>query len=615
MSYRRALAWVCAASLAVAWASLATAEDGGTANIATDGTHVLPLPEPHSILELRYIPTSYAQVAVWVEDSAGRFLATVALTEGVATRGIGNRPGASQMNSGFRWPYGRREGVLPVWAHRRAAAEGAKQFKRVIFQKRSSEGLASRTSDDYSGDNYFCLSFDSSRSAQDALDAVSCASVFNSDKGRFITQADVDARYGEPYVDIDTKVGSFMPLGLHSLYPPRRDVDSCAPSCYEHSDVAEFDAHAHEVMPDIDAVTTATPAGDELQRILYTIPTSWGPGDYRTCIEVNVEGDHNETWSAERFPTPAAPDDAWDSWAIQYGYPYRGQPSVVYCTPFSLGGQQLATFTSDTPEGSAGSWDTAAAEFGELRGMHGMTDDAAAAPGSGADRLRLNESGDRVTVVVKPPMSCMKDQAPEPVGELRIAEHDDELHAHEWASLSFLAADDDVGIFRYEVRVSTEPMPDLEAFMRGAPAKNASLQAEELRIPTTDRAGERVTVQMGGLVAQTRYYVGIRVIDTCANASEIRVVELTTPERTFATVTPCFVATAAYGTPMAHEIEVLRRLRDRHLKSNFLGRRLVATYEAVGPKLADAIRDDESLRAAARALLAPLVTTAALLVD
>ena len=55
----------------------------------------------------------------------GTFMSTVGLTQAVSVRGIGNRPGAIQMNSGYRWPYGRREGVLPIWAHRRAAAPGA----------------------------------------------------------------------------------------------------------------------------------------------------------------------------------------------------------------------------------------------------------------------------------------------------------------------------------------------------------------------------------------------------------------------------------------------------------------------------------------------------------
>src|SRR5205823_11127015 len=138
---------------------------------------------PTGIIELHFTPVHYAQLAIWIERQAGEFLSTVRLTEAVAYRGIGNRPGASEMNSGFRWPYGRREGALPIWATRRAAAAGAKQFRRVIFQSRNSEGAASRTgaAPDFSRDDYYCLSFDRSRSSKDALDAVSCASVFNSD--------------------------------------------------------------------------------------------------------------------------------------------------------------------------------------------------------------------------------------------------------------------------------------------------------------------------------------------------------------------------------------------------------------------------------------------------
>ena len=70
------------------------------------------------------------------------------------------------MNSGFHWPYGRREGVLPYWAHRRAAAPGASTFRRVIFQNRLSEGYASRTSNDQSRDEYFCLSFNTASTAR-----------------------------------------------------------------------------------------------------------------------------------------------------------------------------------------------------------------------------------------------------------------------------------------------------------------------------------------------------------------------------------------------------------------------------------------------------------------
>ena len=88
------------------------------------------------LLEFKFTPTPRAQFALWVETADGEFMATVRLTEATAMRGIGNRPGASQMNSGLRWPFGRREGVLPVWATRRASAPDARHFTPVAFPDR-----------------------------------------------------------------------------------------------------------------------------------------------------------------------------------------------------------------------------------------------------------------------------------------------------------------------------------------------------------------------------------------------------------------------------------------------------------------------------------------------
>lgn len=561
------------------------------------------------VLEFRFTPVQNAQIAIWIEDGAGEFLQTVALTEATARRGIGNRPGASQMNSGFRWPYGRREGVLPIWAHRRAAAEGAKPFRRVIFQNRKTEGLASRTSDDFSRDDYFCLSFNNSKSKKDALDAVSCASVFNSDKGRYLTDADVAKGYAEPYEDVVTHEGRMQPLTAESLYPPRRDLKPCAagPSCWDHADVASFNADALAVMPELDAVTMATPQGSMREQRLFAVPADWTDGSYRACIEINVEGDHNPAFAESNFPTPTTPQMSWDSWAMSFGYPYRGQPSVVYCAPFELqsSGSEMQ-FSAAEPEGTVGGWDTAAPAYGELAGMNGMTDDHAAAPGSGADRLFM-EDGARFTVVSKPAMSCSSNVPPTDVGSVRVTRFPKPLHAHEYAELEFNAASDDVSVFRYEVRVSTEPMADSASFMRGAPAKTATTAAEALIVPVDAAPGQPVKVSIGGLIQETHYFVGVRAVDGCAIPGPVSVGEITTPKREFATVSPCFIATAAYGTPLAQEIGVLRRFRDRHLVNNALGRSVVDAYYKVGPKLASIIQDRDDLRAATRTLLTPLV--------
>lgn len=69
----------------------------------------------------------------------------------------------------------------------------------------------------------------------------------------------------------------------------------------------------------------------------------------------------------------------------------------------------------------------------------------------------------------------------------------------------------------------------------------------------------------------------------------------------------CFIATAAYGSPMADEVESLRRFRDDYLLTNPLGRAFVRAYYEYGPFAADAIRDNELARAIARTALRPLV--------
>jgi glucose/arabinose dehydrogenase len=69
----------------------------------------------------------------------------------------------------------------------------------------------------------------------------------------------------------------------------------------------------------------------------------------------------------------------------------------------------------------------------------------------------------------------------------------------------------------------------------------------------------------------------------------------------------CFIATAAYGSPMAQEVRYLRALRDRYLLPNELGRWFIEQYYRLSPPLAETLRANEDLRAIVRAALAPVV--------
>jgi len=69
----------------------------------------------------------------------------------------------------------------------------------------------------------------------------------------------------------------------------------------------------------------------------------------------------------------------------------------------------------------------------------------------------------------------------------------------------------------------------------------------------------------------------------------------------------CFIATAAFGTPFAKEIDVLRNWRDDWLLKNSLGVIFVHLYYTFSPPIANNIRISHSKRTWTRKLLTPFV--------
>lgn len=77
----------------------------------------------------------------------------------------------------------------------------------------------------------------------------------------------------------------------------------------------------------------------------------------------------------------------------------------------------------------------------------------------------------------------------------------------------------------------------------------------------------------------------------------------------------CFIATAAFGSPMAGQVEILRQFRDRYLLTHHPGRMFVAWYYREGPAAANYIEDRPLTKAAVRAALYPLIGFSFLLIS
>lgn len=69
----------------------------------------------------------------------------------------------------------------------------------------------------------------------------------------------------------------------------------------------------------------------------------------------------------------------------------------------------------------------------------------------------------------------------------------------------------------------------------------------------------------------------------------------------------CFIATAAYGSPMSSEVTVLRAFRADYLESTPWGNAFIKYYYLIGPHIATLIGKSQFLRAFTRQLLSPFI--------
>jgi hypothetical protein len=69
----------------------------------------------------------------------------------------------------------------------------------------------------------------------------------------------------------------------------------------------------------------------------------------------------------------------------------------------------------------------------------------------------------------------------------------------------------------------------------------------------------------------------------------------------------CFIATAAYGSPLAPEVLLLQNFRDRYLAGRALGEPFIHTYYRLSPPLARQISNHKALKLLTRSLLTPII--------
>jgi hypothetical protein len=558
---------LCFGSLAAA-----DAADGGSGSCRT--------------VEIVMQPVPHVQMAVWVEDDQGNYLATLYVTRLTGSLGLANRPGLPTFKSDYRYPYGSRQMVMPVWAHARNHTYG-----QVVMGGGEANGAGMITDTTTCGSNCdnTTIGYHSTVSSNEpfycgpqggtgglGLDATSCASSFYGSKGAYL-------------------------VGGRSYYPPRADLTS-----FQTDDSNA--ARAYASVNDLGAVSGATPPGNAVidPAIRWTPPAD---GQYVMKAEVSMEYDFNAY--NDHPPTPDAHVELQsfglaDSGNTKFGQPgfkYGtggfGQPSIVYAVPFTVG--DSADIETTATYVGYGDWD------GSTGTMHSPdTTITTSTEGTGVGRLLLtSDSAGSWRMKVSALAECDGDggsntcAAPNPPEDLQLVPGDTSL------TVSFASAGSGPQTTRFDVRYRVNGDITDADFLSAVPPSTPP--------PTPGAPGSTVSLDITGLRPTQDYHVAVRSIATCGATSEIVVADATTVQQKFTTLHGCFIATAAYGTPMAREIDTLRRFRDRHLMTNALGRVFVAGYYSMSPPIASLISGSRFLRSRARSLIGPMVAWAAAL--
>jgi hypothetical protein len=129
---------------------------------------------------------------------------------------------------------------------------------------------------------------------------------------------------------------------------------------------------------------------------------------------------------------------------------------------------------------------------------------------------------------------------------------------------------------------------------------NGTLLSATTMLSSNDTKGEYVQLTTTMQSAPGTTYVRIRLLGTSWHeGAGVRFDEI----GLYPVTGYCFIATAAYGTETASQLNILRDFRDQVLLKNPLGSRFVATYYKVSPPIANFIAKSDFLRAVVRDVL------------
>jgi hypothetical protein len=528
------------------------------------------------------------QIAVWVESAnRSQFIDTLMVTNAVAVRGIGNRPGRWDFLSAPKFPYGKRVMALPIWAYARGKTYDVITMKDESGCGDECESWLGWHEATSSPEMFFCTPFlamgaksvEAGIQMGETVDAITCPSVFNSSKGKL--------------------------SAAKTYYPPRNDLN---PSSFQNSDCDEYggviepragdprspcriSARDYAATNDLDAVAAATPPYGSVYGGTWRIPSSLAAGDYVVMVEVNKEYDTNAEHDHPSFTDPRL---------AQNGIPGNfGQPSVLYKVPIRIDpGSRSSASTSQI------------AGYGDWRGTDGKISarDATISttvPGSGEMRLlEINGAAGpgRVHVSVEgcPTAVCEPaPPAPGPVGELQLVDGSVTPFSVDVSFVNASAANG-ATVMGYDVRYRNGATMTADEFA----------QATKIRVVVPTAPGTPGTFTVRDLKPKSEYSVGMRSIDGCNQQSEIATLRFKTEVKRYAQLSGCFIATAAYGSEMEPQVAAMRQIRDRLLGRSALFSAAADLYYRSGPAAAEVLKQSDTARALVRQVLAPVSAVA-----